>query len=127
MSLRSVFENLRQGLISASHLGQTRLQLFSIELQEELEKQASRLIWILAAFVFASLSLIAASVLLWVVFWDTHRICIGFAFIFLYGLLSVVCLAVLRYRAQRASPPFSVTMEEFRRDRVAMLEKKQGE
>lgn len=40
-----------------------------------------------------------------------------------YGGVSLLCALELRRRIRRASAPFSATVEEFRRDQVAILRK----
>lgn len=121
MSLRAIFDGVRRIAVTTAGLGSNRLELFSIELQEELERQTRNLIWLVAAFLFAGLALLLASVLLLIVFWDTQRIAVAVGLTALYSVLSFACFQSLSRRIRTAPAPFAVTVEEFKRDRAALL------
>ncbi len=126
MVLRTLFDGVRRVAITTAGLGGNRLELLGVELQEELERQAGNLVWLIAAFVFGGLALLLASILLLIIFWDTHRIMVAVALPLVYAVLSVVCVLCLRYRRHHAPPAFALTVEEFRRDQEAILGKSTG-
>lgn len=123
MGLQSFFDGVRRAAVQVLGLGGNRLELFGIEWREEIERQTGHLIWLLAAFVFAGLALLLLSLLLLIIFWDTHRVAVALALLLLYGSFSVLCVLNLRRRIRLAPAPFAVTVEEFRRDRAALLRK----
>ncbi len=121
MSLRAIFDGVRRVAVTTAGLGSNRLELLGIELQEELERQTGNLVWLLAAFVFGGLALLLASILLLIIFWDTQRVAVAIGLVLLYGVLSFVCVLCLMRRMREAPAPFAVTVEEFKRDRAALV------
>ncbi|MBS1155064.1 MAG: hypothetical protein H6R07_988 [Proteobacteria bacterium] len=121
MSLRAILDGVRRIAVTTAGLGSNRLELFGIELQEELERQTRNLIWLVAAFLFAGLALLLASLLLLIVFWDTQRVAVAVGLTALYSLLSYACFHCLRRRIRTSPSPFAVTVEEFKRDQAALL------
>ena len=123
MGLQSFYEGVRRVAVHAAGLGGNRLELFSIELQEEVERQTSHLVWLLAAFIFGGLGLLLASVLLLIIFWNDYRITVAASLLLLYVGLCLFCVLTLWRRIRQAPTPFAVTIEEFRRDSAALLRK----
>lgn len=123
MSLRAIFDGVRRVAATMAGLGSNRLELFGIELQEELERHAGNLAWLVAAFLFAALALLLMSLLLLIVFWDTQRVAVAVGLTVLYSVLSFACFLRLMRRMRTSPAPFAVTVEEFKRDRAALLSK----
>lgn len=121
MGLQTFFDGVRRAAAHAVGLGGNRLELFGIEWREELERQTGNLVWLLAICVFSGLALLLASVLLLIVFWDTYRITAALSLLLTYAGLALLCALNLRRRIVHAPAPFAVTVDEFRRDRAAIL------
>jgi uncharacterized membrane protein YqjE len=109
--------NFAQTLIGAV---QTRLELFSNELEEQGARLARiALLWALAAFCFA-LAIVLGSVLIVVMFWDTNRVMV---LALLTGAFTAGGLvALLIGRSALASRPKALagTIAELARDRAAL-------
>lgn len=123
MDVQRIFDRVRRIAITTASLGSSRLALFGIELQEALERQMGNLVWLLAAFVFGGLSILLASILLLIVFWDTHRILSTLLLMLAYGLIALGCVLRLRHRMHSAPPAFEITLDEFKRDKAALAGK----
>lgn len=123
MGLRALYDSVRRIVAHALGMGSNRLELFSIECQEELERQAMHLAWMLAAFVFAGLALLLLSLLLLLIFWDNYRIPVALTLLIGYSVAALLCLWRLRWRLRHAPTPFAATVREFRRDQAAILRK----
>ena len=123
MGAQGIFDGVRRIAITTASLGSSRLELFGIELQEALERQTGNLVWLLAAFVFGGLAFLLASILLLIIFWDTHRILLALTLMLVYGLVSLRCALYLRHRMRSAPPVFEMTLDEFRRDKAALAGK----
>ena len=97
--------------------GRTRLELASVEFGEERERTFERMLLMVAAALGFGFALLAASALVVVWFWDTHRLLALAGVTIFYALVGVV--AVLRLREQRraAPKPFAATLAELERDR----------
>lgn len=93
-----------------------RIELFSVELQEEKLRLVQTFIWAAAAVVLALLTLIFASIALLAIFWDTARVAvaIGIALTYLGGFVATL-VAFKRFLA-RQPKPFDATLRELRED-----------
>ncbi|MFV0678768.1 phage holin family protein [Ottowia sp.] len=97
-------------------LAQVRLELFTVEAQQE----ASRLTWLAVtaalAVVFVSFGLIFLAVFMTVLLWESQRLlALGvFTALFLGGGAVLAVMAL--YRARQAANMFSATRDELRRD-----------
>jgi uncharacterized membrane protein YqjE len=114
-------DRFRRLAANASGLVGTRLALFSLELQEELERQIARFALLLAVFMCSALSLLFVSVLALVFAWQ-HGHLLATA-----GGLALVCAALalasafcLRRSLRTAPQPFSETLAEFKRDEASL-------
>lgn len=116
----SVLESARSMLADLISLGQTRFELFSVELREELARIATLLLGGLAALVLAILGIAFAAFALIVAMAPEHRLLaaalVAGGFILVAVLLA---FAVLRFaRAKRRA--FGATLAELRRDYEAI-------
>jgi uncharacterized membrane protein YqjE len=116
-----LFGAVRRMLATAVAVVQTRAELLTTELQEEIQRAASILLWSLVALLFASLAVLMISITLLIVFWDTHRVLV--AALISAAFVVFAASAGLYARARtHAKPGFlSGTLTELKRDR-AMLE-----
>jgi len=94
-----------------------RLELISIELQEEIGRVAFLLLWGAAALFFAFLGLAFVGLLIVIAVWDEHRL---LAAALVAGLFLVLALAAaaLATRQISAKPrPFDASLSELAKDR----------
>jgi len=80
-------------------LGRTRLELAAVEFEEARARATERLVLALIAGLCFALAVLAASMLVVVLFWDTHRI-------------AALCAVTIVY-----APAFAATLAELERDR----------
>jgi uncharacterized membrane protein YqjE len=107
-----------RGLLSTG-LGivQTRLELFSVEFQEEKHRLSSLVFNVVLAALLIGFGLISLVVLITVALWDSHRLLtlgIGTAVLLGGGLLSAATAARL---AREGSRLFAASLAELARDR----------
>ena len=102
-----------------AHVG-ARVDLISLELQEQAERGKQLLLLALVAAVFLHAGLLLLAFLVVVAFWDTHRVEAIVAVT--VGYSAVGAWAVWRIRALLADspPPFAATRQEFEND-IALL------
>lgn len=99
---------------------QDRLELFSVELQEEKYRLIQIFIWISAALFSAMLAITFASITLVYLFWDTARLAVlGGLALFYTAVLAVIIVLLCRFIA-RQPLPFSATQEELQKDRACI-------
>lgn len=98
-------------------MGQTRLELLSVEIEEERIWLTSMLVWTLIALSCAALAVILATLLIVVIFWDTYRLQALGIMIALFVVGAILAWRVLRNMARRKPRLFSASLKELSKDR----------
>lgn len=98
----------------------TRLELFTTEIEEEIQRAVSILLWGLVALFFGSLTVLMIAMTILIVFWDENRVLaaslITATFLVLTGTFGFLARARLR-----SKPRFmQSSIEELKRDREAL-------
>jgi uncharacterized membrane protein YqjE len=122
--IRGLFRSIANLLATAIGIAQTRLELLSTELQEEVHRAAEILVWTVVALLAAMIGLFMLGLVIIFIFWDTHRIV---ASISVMGALVLIALtAVLILRAKIRSRPrlFDATLTELAKDRASLMQKR---
>jgi uncharacterized membrane protein YqjE len=112
--LRTAVAQFAQTLLG---LGRTRLELATVEFEEARARAAERLVLSLVAGLCFALAVLVASMLVVVLFWDTHRIAALCAVTIVYALLGLVALWRLAVQKKSETPAFAATLAELERDR----------
>ncbi len=116
--------SLRRMFATVLALVHTRVELFTTEIEEEIQRAAGILLWALVALFFGSLTVLFLAVLVLIVFWEDHRV-LAASLITAAFLVLTVTFAMLARARLRAKPRFmAATIEELKRDR-ATLERNQ--
>jgi len=114
-------DRFRRLAANASGLVGTRLNLLSLELQEELERQLGHLTLLLALFTFAALGFVFAAVLILMLAWEHGHLLAAAGCLTLVCLIgTAICGVCLLRRVRNAPQPFSETVAEFKRDEQAL-------
>lgn len=113
-------DSLHGLLDTGLHTVQTRIELLTVELQEEKLRLTSLLFNTLLAAVLLGFSLVFVAVFLTVLFWEEHRLlALGLASaLFICGGLLTATNAAREIR--RGSRLFAATLAEIARDREAI-------
>jgi uncharacterized membrane protein YqjE len=116
----SLLESARNLIAGVLDLGRTRFELFSTELQEELNRLAAAIVGGLAILVFAAIGLGFGAVAIILSVSEANRlwVTIGAAAFFLLG--AGVAALLLRRVAKMKARPFEDTLGELRRDLTAL-------
>ena len=111
-----LFASLRRTLATLIELGRTRLELVSVEIEEQIEFAAGVLLWSIAAIFFGSLAVLVLALTVVIAFWDTHRLLV--AGLVTGGFAAIAVIAVLLVRARIANRPrlLAATLGELKRD-----------
>ncbi len=96
-------------------LGRIRLELLSIEVQEEKERIAALLLWTVVTALVACFGAVFVALVITVALWDTHRLAaLGVSAALFVGFALV---GVLRLRRLTGGErPFALSVAELRRD-----------
>ncbi len=112
-SLRTLGDNLLASV-------QDRIELLSVELQEEKYRLIQTFVWVSAAIFTAGLAIAFASLAVVYYFWENARVAaLGGLALFYAGVFAGVVLAFRRYLA-RQPRPFATTLEELQADRTCI-------
>ena len=94
----------------------TRLELATVEFEEQRERIKVMLVLIVIATVFACFALITLSALVVVALWDSYRVAALVGVALAYIVIAAIAFYALKANANAASRPFSATLRELERD-----------
>lgn len=115
------FSSSLRGLASTVlELVQIRLELFSIEAQEEVLRVGALLVYGAVAVAFLSLGVVLLALLITVALWDTHRLLALGIFTGLFLVTGSVAAWLARERVRSGTYLFSASVEELRQDREGL-------
>jgi uncharacterized membrane protein YqjE len=115
------FSSSLRGLTSTVlELVQIRLELFSIEAQEEVLRVGALLVYGAVAVAFLSLGVVLLALLITVALWDTHRLLALGIFTGLFLVTGGVAAWLARERVRSGTYLFSASVEELRQDREGL-------
>ncbi len=114
--------SVRRMLATLLELGSTRLELVSVEIQEQIEYAASLLLWGIAAIFFASLTVLLLAFTIVIACWEQHRLLAAGLVTAAFALIAVIAALVVRRRLQTRPRFLSATSGELRRDAEALDE-----
>ncbi|HEY8440089.1 MAG TPA: phage holin family protein [Xanthobacteraceae bacterium] len=115
-----VLDAAKRMLATLIALVHTRLELFTTEIEEEIQRAASILLWGLVALFFGSLTVLFVAVTVLIVFWDTNRILAAVLITVSFFVITLIFGLLARARL-RAKPRFmAASIEELKRDKEAL-------
>jgi len=109
--------SLRDLASTVLELLQVRLELFSVEAQEEVLRVGALMVYGAVAVTFLSLGLTFLALLITVALWDSHRLLALGIFTALFLLTGGVAAWLARDRVRNGTRLFSASIEELRQDR----------
>jgi uncharacterized membrane protein YqjE len=115
--ISSLIASLKNVAATVLAIAQTRLELLSTELQEEIGRAANLLLWAFVALLAAGMGLFLGALVLIFAFWETHRLLVSLLVMGFFVLLSITAVLVLRSRLAHRPPLFGATIAELSRDR----------
>lgn len=110
---------LADGLLGSVH---DRVELFSVELQEEKQRFIQTLVWAAAVFLLGLLALVFGSVALVLLFWDTARVAAIVSITSAYVLGMIVAAVGFRNFIKRQPRPFDATLRALKEDKQCLHE-----
>jgi uncharacterized membrane protein YqjE len=112
-----IFDSLRQLLGTLAAIAQTRIELLGTEVEEQVARLTSLLVWTIVSLFLAFTTVVLVAVAILVAFWDTNRVLVavllaaGFAVLALYSWFRV------KAAARERPHLFQSTLAELSRDR----------
>ena len=111
------FRALGDGLLGTA---QDRLELFSVELQEEKFRLIQIFFWISAAVFTGLMTITFASLTLVYLFWESARLAVLGGLTAFYAVALVAIIVGYRRFIARLPTPFLATRQEIREDRACI-------
>ncbi|HVC02182.1 MAG TPA: phage holin family protein [Steroidobacteraceae bacterium] len=112
--------SLRRVVATLIELARTRLELVSVEIEEQIEYAAHLVLWGAAAMYFGSLALLLLAITVVIAFWDTHRLLAACLVTGAFAIAALVAVLEVRRRLRERPRLLSATTEELRRDAAAL-------
>jgi len=121
--ISGLFRSVAHLLATAVGIAQTRLELLSTELQEEVHRVAEIMLWAAVALLAAGVGMFLLALLVIFVFWDTHRVLASIAVTSVFFLVAAVAGLVLGAKVRSKPPLLDATLAELKKDRAHLLSK----
>jgi len=118
----SLLSSLKRLFVTLLEVVQTRLELASTELEEERARLQEIAIYGLVAVFFLGIGVVLATILVTMVFWDTHRVEVLTICAAIYLVLGIASALVVRNKSRSKPKVFSSTLAELRKDREHLSE-----
>src|SRR4051812_39001243 len=112
-SVRSLVDNL----LGSVH---DRIELISLELQEEKQRLIQLFVWISVAVFTGMMALAFASFTLVYLFWESARLIALGALTLVYSGAAIAAVLMLRRQIARQPKPFAASLQELRNDRACI-------
>jgi uncharacterized membrane protein YqjE len=113
-------DSAKRMLSTVIALVHTRLELFTTEIEEEIQRAVGILLWGVIALFFGSLTVLMIAFTVIIIFWDDHRI-LAASLVTATFLVTTFVFALMARARLRAKDRFmGSSIEELRRDREAL-------
>jgi uncharacterized membrane protein YqjE len=98
----------------------TRLELATVEFEEQRERTKLMLVLVVIATVFSCFALVALSVLVVALLWNSYPFAALWGVVVAYVVIAALALFALRKNAKDQGRPFAATLSELERDADAL-------
>ncbi len=115
-----MFDSLRTMLATLVGLMHTRLELLTVELEQEGERFAGTLLWAILGIFCGGLAVLMIALTIVIVFWDGHRVLAAGLVASLFATLAIAASLVVRHRLRTRPRFLSATIGELERDARAL-------
>jgi uncharacterized membrane protein YqjE len=122
--IAGLFASLARLLATAIGIAQTRLELLTTELQEEVHRVAEIMVYAVIALLAAGVGLFLLALVIIFAFWDTHRIVASIAVTSAVFLIAIVAALVLLAKVRGKPPMLDGTLAELKKDRATLMRKR---
>lgn len=112
-----LFKSLGNLLHTVLTMAQTRLELVTTELQEEVQRAARLLLLAFVAVVCGLMSALFIALTIVFAFWDTHRVLASVGVTVGFLVITAIALGVMRARLKAKPRLLDATLSELARDR----------
>lgn len=122
--IRGLFRSITELLATAIGIAQTRVELLSTELQEEVHRVAEIMVWTLVVLLSAGIGLFLLALVVIFVFWDTHRVVAAVSVTAVFASVALIGGLVLRAKIKGKPRLLDATLSELAKDRASLLSRR---
>jgi uncharacterized membrane protein YqjE len=115
-----LFASLRRLVTTLVELVHSRLDLVGVELQLEVQRATSLLLWAFAGIVCGTVALVLLAMTVLIAFWDTHRLLAAGCITAVFALASLGMALHVRHRLRTRPRLFGATLDELQHDVAAL-------
>jgi uncharacterized membrane protein YqjE len=112
-----LFKSLGNLVHTVLTIAQTRLELITTELQEEVQRAAKLLVLAFVALVCGFLGLLLAALTIVFVFWDTHRVAASIGVTVAFVVFTAIAVGVMMSKIKSKPRLLDASLTELARDR----------
>ena len=117
-SAGGLFRSLSGLLTTLVAFVQTRLELLSVEIEEEIHRAAGVLIWASLALFLGGIGLLMAGFTVIIAFWDSHRLLAAVLVTLAFFILAGLAVLALRNHLRVKPRLLDATRAELEKDRI---------
>jgi uncharacterized membrane protein YqjE len=112
-----MFDSIKQLLGTLAGIAQTRIELLGTEVEEQVARLTSMLLWTIVSLFLAFTTAVLIAVAVLVAFWDANRVLV--AVLLAAGFAVLALISFLRVKAVARGRPhlFQATLAELAKDR----------
>ena len=114
---------LRRLLGTFTEVLQTRVELLSVELEEEWERARQLIVTQLVALFFLGIGFVLLTMFAVIALWETHRLAVLGGFAIVYLAIGVIAVLVARYKLRTKPRLFAATLAELEKDRQQLTKR----
>ena len=116
-----MFASVAKLLATAIGIAQTRLELLTTELQEEVHRVAEIMVYAVVALLAAGVGLFLLALVIIFAFWDTHRIAASIAVTGTVFLIAIGAALILLAKVRAKPAMLDGTLAELKKDRASLM------
>jgi len=115
-----LMDSAKRMLATLIALIHTRVELFTTEIEEEIHRAASILLWAVVALYFGSLTVLMIAFTVVIIFWDDHRVLAAALVTATFLVMTLIFGLLARARLKAKSRFMAASLEELKRDRESL-------
>ena len=112
----AIVDSLARLAATALETVHTRLELVSVEVEEEMSRYSSYLLWVVVALFCAGIAVLLGILLIVVIFWDSHREAVLLSLIGAFASIALYLGWWLRESMRNKPRLLGYTLDELKRD-----------
>jgi uncharacterized membrane protein YqjE len=116
--VRGLFRSISNLLATLIGIAQTRFELLTTELQEEIQRAAGLIVWGFIALLSAGVGLVFIGITIIVAYWDTNRVVAAMWVTGAFVALAAIAAIVLILRVRSRPRLMDATRTELAKDRA---------